>query len=198
MTKGGGSFGRKMGESTPMKPSKDHPSSFSGLAAIGLVIIVAFAGLALMVGNGLTGAASTQTDISTPEGMFSLLKQGSESVNTFHEKIPQAFITLFGNERIQAHVLLSSGKTLDLGVVTENGYINDITKGIIENPTLKASTTEATVRKIMISQSPVDSITQSLHSHEITYEAQTFTGSVKYGGVSLVSRILSWFHWGST
>ena len=180
------------GEKKRVVGSKVRPSSFSGLSAIGLVLIVALAGLGFLIGTSLTGLVANHDakDISTPDGMFALLKQGSQIVNAYQDKVPKTFITIFGNERIQGEVSLSSGKTLIVGAVTKNGRVVSFTRGSLEKPSLKVYTNEETIRTILSSPTPVDTITAALSSKAIRYEAQSFVGSVKFG---VASRLISWF-----
>lgn len=172
--------------------SRDRHSSFSGLSAIGVVVIVALTGLSFLIGTSLTGLVANPDarDISTPDGMFALLKQGSEIVNAYQDKVPKTLVTIFGNERIQGEVSLSSGKTLVVGAVTKNGRVVSFTKGQLEKPSLKVYTNEGVVRKVLASPIPVDAINSALKEKSIRYEAQSFTGSVKFG---IASRLMSWF-----
>ena len=176
-----------------MTSPKTHPFSFSGSALIGIVLLLGLGVFGVLLKEGLTGAISAQSpalDLSTPDGMFALLKDGSQAVNQYHDKIPQSFITLFGNERIQGEIALSSGKTLVIGAVTKDGKLVSFTKGPLEKPTLKAFTDESTIKTIMASPSKVDAVQSALDAKTIRYQAQTVTGKVKYG---LAGWLLSWF-----
>lgn len=171
----------------------DEPHfSFYG-SAIGLIFLVASIGFIAILGNGITGAQTA--DISTPDSLFQFLSQGSDNLNKYNDQVPAFLKSLFGNERIIGTIYLSSGESLIVGAVTQDGKVTQFQRGEIDNPTLKVFTDESVIRKLMGSPDPAMAARWALDNKEIRYEAVTFTGEVKYGTTSFVSRVLSWFGW---
>ena len=100
---------------------------------------------------------------------------------------------LFGNERININILLNNGETLQVGLATESGMITIIQFQPITNPTLNAQTTETVIQTIIQSQNPLDTFQAALDNDNITYTAIGLSKKIKYGFISFVTRVASWF-----
>jgi len=82
-------------------------------------------------------------------------------------------------------------------VITKQGKIVQLSKGTIDDPTLFAYTDDATIKSIISSGNPAETVTKALNSGAITYHATSFTGSIKYGTASIGAKVASWFGFGS-
>jgi hypothetical protein len=114
------------------------------------------------------------------------------------QELPGLVKTLFGDERVIIHIRMdgTAGENTEefiVSVVTERGILQGVKRGPIENPTLNMYADEETVRNIMTSTDPLRTFRTALDNKEIRYEAVGVVKKVKFGILSVVSKIFSWF-----
>ncbi len=96
--------------------------------------------------------------------------------------------SLFGNERINVHVALDSGKEHVVGVVTKNKKVELIDEKELDNPTLNVYTSESVIRTIVVSHDQLGALQQALQDKTITYTAVGFFNKIKFSFVSLFAK----------
>jgi hypothetical protein len=84
-------------------------------------------------------------------------------------------------------------ETMVIGVALEDGLIKEIKEGSLDNPTMKAYLTEETAVSILVDDDPFTALLDAIDSGAVTYEATTFTGTIKYGIAGFVGTVVGFF-----
>lgn len=113
------------------------------------------------------------------------------------DQVPGIVITLFGDEQINVHVSdvkeISQGSDVILGVSMQDGLIESVKEGELENPTMNAYLTEETLLELLWSTDPFNDLSIALDEGKVTYKAVTFGGKIKYGIAGVVGTVVGWF-----
>ncbi|MBE0516739.1 MAG: hypothetical protein IBX41_05040 [Methanophagales archaeon] len=140
------------------------------------------------------GIAPSAVGINGESDLFEELKPLVDIYNQNVDRIPFLLKGPIADERIHAEISLNDGTVLILGITTDNeAKIMSFERGEISDPTIKAYTTENTVRSIMDSEDPVSAFQAALDTGAITYEGVGFVNKLKYGAIGFFWKILSPF-----
>ncbi len=107
------------------------------------------------------------------------------------QELPEFAKKLFYNERINIHI--TGEETIVLGIITDKGRITTISEQPVDEPTLNIYATTEAIEKIMAAEEPLLRFQQALQQKEIRYEGVGITKKMKFGALSLFSRITSLF-----
>jgi hypothetical protein len=133
------------------------------------------------------GPAANISSSQLPD--LTLLKQ---AYNSNIDQVPSFVKKIIGTERINGHLTLNDGVQLNITAVTSGGLIDELTDGRLEDPPLIVRTDEKTVLAIMEAEDPGQRLKEAMDNKEISFEAQTFTGKVKWGISTLLMRVGLW------
>ncbi|MDI6810123.1 MAG: hypothetical protein QMD80_00325 [archaeon] len=127
------------------------------------------------------GIFPSAVGINGESDLFEEIKPLVDIYNQNVDRIP--FIKSFiGDERIHAEISLDDGTVLILGIITnKDAKIISFERGEISDPTIKAYTTEKTVRTIMNSEDPVSAFQDALDNEEITIKGVGLCNKIKVG-----------------
>lgn len=108
-------------------------------------------------------------------------------------KMPNFIKSVFGNERINAIVQMSSGRYERIALVTKGGIIEEAREGALDNPTIIIGTKEEVINSIMASAKPAERFRNAMLNKEITLEAISPMAKVKMAAGKSALKITSWF-----
>ena len=140
------------------------------------------------------GIVPSVVGINGGSDLFEELKPLVDIYNQNVDRIPSPLKGPIADERIHGEISLDDGTVLILGITTDNdAKIIGFEKGEISDPTIKAYTTENTIRSIMNSEDPVSAFQDALDTGAITYEGVGVLNKIKYGAIGFFWKILSPF-----
>jgi hypothetical protein len=148
---------------------------------------------ALVLATALTGLVPAVLGANGGDELFETLKPMVSVYNENVDKIPmlQSFI---GAERIRAEITLNDGSVFIFGITTDSdAKVTGLEKGEIADPTIKAFTTEATVRSILASSTPVTAFEQALETGAIHFEGVGFGNTIKLGLMKVGLKLVGLF-----
>ncbi len=122
--------------------------------------------------------------------LFEDIKPLVDTYNQNVDNIP--FIKSFiGEERIHCEISLNDGTMLIIGITTDkDAKVTGFEKGEISDPTIKAYTSENTIRTIMNSEDPVPAFQDALNNGEITFEGVGLGNKIKVVAMKVALEIL--------
>ena len=100
-------------------------------------------------------------------------------INSLTEKLPLQLKQLFGNERMEFHIKLSSGKTQTIGVVTKDSKIEEAKAKPIASPNFIIKTDEKTARKIVFSEQAAKEFLSAVNDKKIEIAATGWREKMK-------------------
>ncbi len=155
---------------------------FASIFFTAVLVIAAFAGI-VPSAIGTNGGSDLFEEI---EPLVDVYNQNVEDI---------PFVTsLIGEERVHAEISLNDGTVLTIGITTDkDAKVIGFEKGEISDPTIKANTTENTVRTIMNSGDPVSAFQDALNSGTITYEGVGLGNKIKVGVMKAALKIAGFF-----
>ncbi len=125
--------------------------------------------------------------------LFEEIKPLVEVYNQNVEDIP-VIKSFIGEERIHANISLNDGSALILAITTDkDAKVVSFTKGEISDPTIRANTSENTVRIIMNSSDPVSAFQDALNTGAITYGGVGLGNKIKVGVMKAALKIAGFF-----
>ncbi|MFH0978812.1 MAG: hypothetical protein V1837_05925 [Candidatus Woesearchaeota archaeon] len=116
-----------------------------------------------------------------------------EGYNSNIDNVPGFVKSIIGTERINCHISLDDGSTLNVMATSSKGKLESLDFGELENATMIVKTSEATISKITSADNPITELKKALSDKEITYEPQGFMKKVKWGFVSFALKFSVWF-----
>ena len=125
--------------------------------------------------------------------IYQELKEQVDLYNQNVDKIPGFIRTIFGNERIEAHI--NDGKEEVIGIVTKDAIVIEFKEGGIENPTLKVYTDKETIYKVIKQKNPDSAIQvalKALDEGKIRYEAVGVVTQIKTTIFTILIKIFDW------
>lgn len=114
------------------------------------------------------------------------LLAGIEGQQFMNEETPGMLRRLFGNERMNIHI--DNGYIVIAGIATEDGTVTETAEGEISDATLDVFFSTDTVIKIAESEDPLNAAVQAIQDKEITYNAKSLGGKIKFGIVKFFLR----------
>ena len=90
------------------------------------------------------------------------------------KELPGPLGGLFGNQRINFHLELDSGKTVVAGIIIQDKVIKNVQIAEVSNPTLEIKTSETVVRSALQSPAPAATLRRALKEKQITVKAIGF------------------------
>jgi hypothetical protein len=129
-------------------------------------------------------------------GGSDLFEEIEPLVEVYNENVEDILVikTVIGEERIHANISLNDGSVLTIGITTsKDAKVIGFEKGEIADPTIKANTTENTVRTIMNSSDPVSAFQDALNSGAITYEGVGLGGKIQISVIKIALKIAGFF-----
>jgi len=182
---------------TPAQPAK--PELYHGLKTkyvLYIICAVLLIALAVFIAKKLTmPSPASQPEYTT--AVIDKYLQNPENIkkayNDYNGNVPSFLKFIFGDERINVKVARLDGTTVNLAIETKNGVIVDSKLGELQDPTIQAEISEATIKRIYESQNPVSEIDKALDSGEIAYDSQRFATSVKTAVVEALLWVVSFF-----
>jgi len=155
---------------------------FASVFFTAVLVIAAFAGI-VPSAVGTNGGSN----------LFEEIKPLVEVYNQNVENIP-VIKSFIGEERIHANISLNDGSALILAIMTDkDAKVVSFTKGEISDPTIKANTTENTVRTIMNSGDPISAFQDALNKGAITFEGVGLGNKIKIGVMKAALKIAGFF-----
>ena len=155
---------------------------FASIFFTAVLVIAAFAGI-VPSAVGTNGGSN----------LFEEIKPLVEVYNQNVENIP-VIKSFIGEERIHANISLNDGSALILAIMTDkDAKVVSFTKGEISDPTIKANTTENTVRTIMNSGDPISAFQDALNKGAITFEGVGLGNKIKIGVMKAALKIAGFF-----
>ncbi|ALM75088.1 hypothetical protein [Thermococcus barophilus] len=130
-------------------------------------------GLMISTG-GINELEAEPVEAVEEQTLFELLKEYVPVYNENADNFPGFIKRIAGNERIDLEISLENGGVLNVGIVTEGGYITEFSKGRISEPTMRAWTDEEVARRIISSEDPMSTATNALKMGEIRYSGVGF------------------------
>jgi len=134
--------------------------------------IFMFLTLVLLTSFILVGLANAQLD--TEE--FSKEVAASEG-----SRVPSFAESLFGDEKMNIHIILNSGDELVVGIVTENGVIKSTSQTALDDAVLEVYIAEDVLEDISNSNNPLPKLKAALDNGDITYHVNGIFNKIKYG-----------------
>src|SRR3989338_6333512 len=96
------------------------------------------------------------------------------------KELPGPLGGLFGNQRINFHLELDSGKTVVAGIIIQDKVIKNVQIAEVSNPTLEIKTSETVVRSALQSPAPAATLRRALKEKQITVKAIGFGNKLKF------------------
>lgn len=125
--------------------------------------------------------------------LFEELKPLVEVYNQNIVDVP-VIASLIGEERIHGEISLNDGGVLVVGITTDkDAKVTSFEKGEISDPTIKANTSENTVRAILASSDPVSAFQDALDTGAITFEGVGLGNKLKVALLKGALKILGFF-----
>ncbi len=141
------------------------------MRSLHLLLFIGMISSGLLVSAQPTDAQSIITTSFTPNGELTpALAAQLPQANAQFQIIPRTIRALFANQRIHVDLILQSGRTESLGVVTTTDFIQSITRYPPVDPTMKIMLNEETAREIALSENPLGSLIHAINSGEMRYE----------------------------
>jgi len=148
---------------------------------------------ALLLVTVLIGLFPATVGANGGDALFDELKPMVGVYNDNVDKIPM-LQTFIGAERIRAEITLNDGSAFIFGITTDSdAKVTGLEKGEIADPTIKAYTTEATVRSILASSTPVTAFEQALETGTIRFEGVGFGNTIKLGVMKVGLKLVGLF-----
>jgi len=155
---------------------------FASVFFTAVLVIATFAGIVPSVW-GTNGGSDLFEEI---EPLVDVYNQNVEDIPVIK--------TVIGEERIHANISLNDGSVLTIGITTDkDAKVIGFEKGEIADPTIKANTTENTVRTIMNSSDPVSAFQDALNKGAITFEGVGLGNKIKIGVMKAALKIADFF-----
>jgi hypothetical protein len=107
--------------------------------------------------------------------------KAADTYNTNIEKVPGFVKTMFGNERINAALMMENGSIESFGIITKKGKIDSIQKGYLDNPSLYVKTNESVVNGFLASENQLEYLRNALDTKAIQFEAVKAKTKLKMG-----------------
>ncbi|MBT3297874.1 hypothetical protein HN385_03045 [archaeon] len=95
--------------------------------------------------------------------------------------IPDFLEPLFGNENINIHVTLGSGKVLTMGVSISDATVQEIKTEALDDASLDVYVSEGVMEKLSQSTDPLSVLKNALDNDEIVYKANGLWNKFKFG-----------------
>jgi hypothetical protein len=148
---------------------------------------------ALVLATALTGLIPTVVGVNGGDALFAEIESMVPVYNQNVDKIPM-LQTFIGAERIRAEITLNDGGALIFGITTDSdARVTSLEKGEIADPTIKAHTTEATVRSILASSTPVTAFEEALESGAISFEGVGLGNTIMLGLMKVGLKLVGLF-----
>ena len=126
--------------------------------------------------------------------LFEEMKPLVDVYNQNVADIPDVIKSFIGEERVHAEISLNDGGVLILGITTDkDAKVIGFEKGEISDPTIKANTSENTVRIIINSGDPVSAFQDALNTGAITYKGVGLGNEIKVGLMKAALKIAGFF-----
>ncbi|MDY6776766.1 MAG: hypothetical protein SVQ76_01510 [Candidatus Nanohaloarchaea archaeon] len=145
-------------------------------------------GVAAVLTVGYAAAAPNVTAdevIDNPSDFADIYNQNAE-------KVPDLVKSLVAGERINIHLSVD-GRERVVGIVMNGSEVGRVVKGGLENPSISVYTSRQTVRDIVSSDQPGREAVEALNDGRITYSVEGIFNKIKFGVVSVLSRIAGFF-----
>jgi hypothetical protein len=107
--------------------------------------------------------------------------KAADTYNANVDKVPGFVKAMFGNERIDAVLMMENGTIESFGVITEKGKIAFIQKGYLDNPSLYVKTNESVLKEFMASENQLEYLRNALDTKAIQFEAVKIKTKFKTG-----------------
>jgi hypothetical protein len=154
---------------------------------------IAFFITALVLATALTGLVPSVVGANGGDALFDELKPMVAVYNQNVDEIPM-LQTFIGAERIRAEITLNDGSAFIFGITTDSdARVTSLEKGEIADPTIKAYTTEATVRSILASSTPVTAFEKALETGTIRFEGVGLGNTIKLGLMKVGLKLVGLF-----
>lgn len=105
-------------------------------------------------------------------------------------EVPSIVKTIFGNENINAYILMNDKTKKTLGIVMRKGVLEGINEGGLGDPTMNVYVSEKTLNKIANDELTV---IDALNNGDIEYRSLTIKTGIKMGLASVGTKLVSWF-----
>lgn len=184
-----------MGDTDEKKPDDDIQSygSVNNRYVIYTILLVAvLAGFFLLISQ-FRPITFAVYDPAKTDYYLNNLDEAQTRYNAKSDSIPSTLRYIFGDEKINATLVRTSGEKVNLAVETHNGKISRIARGEMKNPTMEAEIRETTIKKISESKNAIWEINKALNSKEIKYKDLTVKSKVKMVVARSAIRVWSWF-----
>ena len=148
---------------------------------------------ALVLATALTGLVPSVVGVNGGDALFDEIEPMVAVYNQNVDKIPM-LQTFIGAERIRAEITLNDSSALIFGITTDSdAKVTGLEKGEIADPTIKAHTTEATVRSILASGTPVTAFEEALETGTIYFEGVGLWNTIKLGLMKVGLKLMGLF-----
>jgi hypothetical protein len=149
--------------------------------------------IVLLLATALTVLVPSVVGVNGGDALFAEIESMVPVYNQNVDKIPM-LQTFIGAERIRAEITLNDGSALIFGITTDSdARVTSLEKGEIADPTIKAYTTEATVRSILASSTPVTAFEDALETGTISFEGVGLGNTIKLGLMKVGLKLVGLF-----
>jgi hypothetical protein len=149
--------------------------------------------IVLLLATALTVLVPSVVGVNGGDALFAEIESMVPVYNQNVDKIPM-LQTFIGAERIRAEITLNDGSALIFGITTDSdARVTSLEKGEIADPTIKAYTTEATVRSILASSTPVTAFEDALETGTIRFEGVGLGNTIKLGLMKVGLKLVGLF-----
>ncbi|USH00772.1 hypothetical protein K1720_04910 [Thermococcus argininiproducens] len=146
--------------------------------------------MGLMISTGgINELEPKPIEVVEEQTLFDLLREYVPTYNENADNMPGFIKRIAGNERIDLEITLENESILNIGVVTEGGYIMEFSKGKISNPTMRVWTNEGVARRIINSEDPASTGVNALKMGEIRYSGVGFGRTLRIFVVKIVIKV---------
>jgi len=157
----------------------------------GLLVLVAV----LLVGS-TAPALAQQSSSNWSDQFYQELKPLVGQYNQNVDEVPSFVTGIIGGERVKFVVEPTGGgqNAVYSAVVAKNGHIQSFKNEAPQNPTIRVTTTEATLQKIMNATDKQKAFSDAYNNGAFTYKTFNVWSGIKLGAANIGLKAVNLFH----
>jgi len=157
----------------------------------GLLVLVCV----LLIGS-TAPALAQQSSSNWSDQLYQELKPLVTTYNENVDQVPSFIKPIIGGERVELVVVPTNGgqNATYSAVVAKNGHITSFKNEPPQKPTVRVTTTEATVNTLMNATDKKQAFSDALKRGDITYKPLNIGSSVKLGLANIGMKAVNFIH----
>ena len=157
----------------------------------GLVVLVAV----LLIGS-TAPALAQQSSSNWSDQFYQELKPLVGQYNENVDQVPSLITGVIGGERVEFVVEPTDGgqNAVYSAVVAKNGHIQSFENEAPQKPTIRVTTSEATLKTIMNATDKQKAFSEAYNNGAFTYKTFNMWSQVKLGAASMGLKVVNAFH----